>query len=327
MQKGSGPHRAFCDGVSFIIESGKGPSHIQSKYRVGRIISGTLHLSAYEAVYLLEKKRISAENPSLNRLENLLPALKTDGGFIDRFYLFQQLKSRGFVVKMEGEDMFYRKDSREPFQGPVRLVREDVKVSFSMLHGNPRCIYAAIDDDHDITYFMVESADPRGTIETAIPAKARLLDLQGQAATTDQDIPEWMGTQLSGIRLLNIFEAAMLSGKISGGNPVMQTFGDLVSRGFIVKTGFKYGANFRIYGRSISQHAEFLVHVIDGTEEWYKISRAVRVAQGVRKEMLFAGYSGDEKIGYVRIIRVRDPFLRPDQIWDSKSSMVYENSE
>lgn len=327
MQKGSGPHRALCDGVSFIIEDGKGPSHIQSRYRVGRIISSTLHLNPYEAVYLLEKKRISAENPLLNRLENLLPAMKTDDGFIDRFYLFQQLKSRGFVVKMEGGDMFYRKDSREAFQGPVRLVREDVKVSFSKLFGNPRCIYAAIDDDHDITYFMVESADPHGTIGTGILPKVRIIDLQGQAATTDQEVPGWMGTQLSGIRLLNVFEAALLSGKVSDGNPVMQAFVDLVSRGFIVRTGFKYGANFRIYGKSISQHAEFLVHVIDGTEEWYKISRAVRVAQGVRKEMIFAGYSGEGKIGYVRIIRVRDPFLHQDHIWDSKSSIVYENSE
>ncbi|MCL4342014.1 MAG: tRNA-intron lyase [Candidatus Thermoplasmatota archaeon] len=327
MQRSSEPHRALCDGISFLIEGGKGPAHIQSKYRVGRIASGILYLNPYEVLYLLEKKRIRAENPMLNRLENLLPSMKIDEGFIDRFYLFQQLKSRGFVVKMEAGEMFYRRDARESFQGPVRLVREDVMVSFSNLYGKARCIYAAIDDDHDITYFIVESADPHGIVETTIPHDVHLLDLQGQAATSEPGIPPWMGTDLSGIRLLNIFEASLLSGKINNGNPVMHVFQDLVSRGFIVRTGFKYGANFRIYGKSLSQHAEFLVHVIDGTEEWYKISRAVRVAQGVRKEMIFAGYSDEGKIGYIRIVRVRDPFLYSDQIWDSKSSMVYENSE
>jgi tRNA-intron endonuclease len=61
--------------------------------------------------------------------------------------------------------------------------------------------------------------------------------------------------------------------------------------GLIVKTGFKYGTHFRVYkGHPDSEHSDYLVHAVPPNFEstWPEVSRAVRLAHGVRKEMLFS---------------------------------------
>ena len=74
-----------------------------------------------------------------------------------------------------------------------------------------------------------------------------------------------------------------------------------------MRTGFKYGANFRAYRKSMSEHAEYLIHVMAGTDQWYRVSRAVRLSHGVRKSMIFAGMR-EGKIEYVSISRILDFF-------------------
>ncbi len=81
---------------------------------------------------------------------------------------------------------------------------------------------------------------------------------------------------------------------------------DLKARGMVVKTGFKYGAHFRVYaGDPETHHAKYLVHSLPGGHEgmWPEVSRAVRVAHGVRKDLVF-GEVG-ERVQYVKFRRVR----------------------
>lgn len=89
----------------------------------------------------------------------------------------------------------------------------------------------------------------------------------------------------------------------------LQVYRELKSRNLIVKTGFKYGAHFRVYeGDPNADHSEFLVHGVPKSFEssWEEISRAVRLAQGVRKQMLF-GRVLDEasEIEYINVERVK----------------------
>jgi tRNA-intron endonuclease len=70
----------------------------------------------------------------------------------------------------------------------------------------------------------------------------------------------------------------------------------------VVKTGFKFGSHFRVYeeipGKD-SYHSRYLVHVLidDREVRLPEISRAVRLAHGVRKEMVFA-HVLDERVEY-----------------------------
>jgi tRNA-intron endonuclease len=84
-------------------------------------------------------------------------------------------------------------------------------------------------------------------------------------------------------------------------------FSDLKKHGLIIKTGFKFGAHFRVYTTLPDKtHAEYLVHVVDKDFKsiWAEISRAVRLAHSVNKVILFARVIG-KKIEYIKFGRLR----------------------
>ncbi|MFA7037676.1 MAG: tRNA-intron lyase, partial [Methanosarcina sp.] len=80
--------------------------------------------------------------------------------------------------------------------------------------------------------------------------------------------------------------------------------------GHVVKTGFKFGTHFRVYRKveSIEKipHSEYLVNVIPEDYEFRLpvMSGAVRLANSVRKRMLFAVEKGEE-VEYLDIGRVK----------------------
>jgi len=84
---------------------------------------------------------------------------------------------------------------------------------------------------------------------------------------------------------------------------------DLRDRGFCVKTGFKFGTHFRVYSRGDkpgSGHAIWLVHCIpeEFVCEFPLVSRAVRLAQNVRKKMIYAVLDKEGDITYYKIERM-----------------------
>ncbi len=79
---------------------------------------------------------------------------------------------------------------------------------------------------------------------------------------------------------------------------------DLRERGLIPKTGFKFGSHFRVYEASCDKHSAFLVHVLpaEHTFSTHELARAVRLAHGVRKRMLFA-FIRNGGVKYVEVAR------------------------
>ncbi len=81
---------------------------------------------------------------------------------------------------------------------------------------------------------------------------------------------------------------------------------DLKDRGYIIKTGFKYGSEFRLYDRGRSPgegHSDYLVKVI---YENYNIKALdfasyIRVSHGVRKKLLLAIVDEDTDITYYNV--------------------------
>jgi len=70
-------------------------------------------------------------------------------------------------------------------------------------------------------------------------------------------------------------------------------YGRLRGAGLIPRTGFKYGAHFRVYVEPPERvHAPFIVHMVRGDDRgfgWMEFSRGVRLAHAVKKIMLFTG--------------------------------------
>jgi tRNA-intron endonuclease len=84
---------------------------------------------------------------------------------------------------------------------------------------------------------------------------------------------------------------------------------DLRERGMVVKTGFKFGTHFRVYKQVQSMekvpHSEYLVHTMPADHIFLPpvLSRAVRLAHSVRKQMVFA--YPDKEVRYLEIRRLK----------------------
>lgn len=87
-------------------------------------------------------------------------------------------------------------------------------------------------------------------------------------------------------------------------------YSDLRSRGYITKTGLKFGAHFRVYERGEKPgeaHSKFLVHAVpEGIKLTpTEIARAVRLAHSVRKKILWAVVDDEGDITYYALTRER----------------------
>ncbi|MDI3484501.1 MAG: tRNA-intron endonuclease, archaea type [Methanobacteriaceae archaeon] len=85
---------------------------------------------------------------------------------------------------------------------------------------------------------------------------------------------------------------------------------DLRERGYIVKTGFKYGSEFRVYERGETpskDHSSYLVRVLHESTKLkiLDFSSYVRVAHGVRKKLILAVVDDEEDITYYMVEWIR----------------------
>ena len=92
-------------------------------------------------------------------------------------------------------------------------------------------------------------------------------------------------------------------------------YSDLRERGFIVKTGFKFGCDFRVYARGVKikkgpkaahEHTKWVVHAIpeEFSCSFPELSRAVRLAQNIRTEMIWAVVDSENDVTYYGIKRI-----------------------
>lgn len=93
-------------------------------------------------------------------------------------------------------------------------------------------------------------------------------------------------------------------------------YSDLRERGFIVKTGFKFGTHFRVYPRGVNpykegpkeerEHTKWIVHAVpeDHTQSYQNMSRAVRLAHNIRAKMLWAVVDSERQVTYYEVERV-----------------------
>lgn len=87
-------------------------------------------------------------------------------------------------------------------------------------------------------------------------------------------------------------------------------YADLRSRGYIIKTGLKFGAHFRVYERGEKPgeaHSKFLVHAVpEGIKLTpTELARAVRLAHSVRKKILWAIVDDEGDVTYYALTRER----------------------
>ncbi|RNI14667.1 tRNA-intron lyase [Methanohalophilus sp. RSK] len=204
-------------------------------------------------------------------------------------------------------------------------------------------IIAVVDEESDITYYEVQESDPAGNMEQLYPSlhtpatmlEDRVIVWDGEASGKLYE-NGFYGKPLDQKRLqLSLVEGAFLlknniievttrkdDNKLNFDEfceraahiePLFQrkyrVYEDLRIRKLVPKTGFKFGTHFRVYSevKSASKipHSEYLTHSI-GTQHEFSLpvmSRAIRLANSVRKKMLFA--IEDDEIRHIDITRVK----------------------
>jgi len=85
-----------------------------------------------------------------------------------------------------------------------------------------------------------------------------------------------------------------------------RVFADLRSRGYIVKTALKFGADFRVYDRGVKpgdDHARWILYPVHEGETltWYEFSAKNRVAHSTRKKLLIGVVDEEDDVTYYEV--------------------------
>lgn len=80
-------------------------------------------------------------------------------------------------------------------------------------------------------------------------------------------------------------------------------FRDLRSRGYVVKTALKFGADFRVYDRGVKpgdDHAKWVVYPVyeSATMTWHEFSSKNRVAHSTKKRLLLGVVDEEGDVSY-----------------------------
>lgn len=223
---------------------------------------------------------------------------------------------------------------------PVKLLQESV-ASAENVH--KQFILAVVDEESDLTFYEVKTAVPEGDMPEPYPAiKTNATFLEDRVIVWEAQASETLYSkgfygkmldserlQLSLVESLYLFSRGVITvrdrkGKVFSFNEFIEKASEIESSFLrkysaykslrdsrhVVKTGFKFGTNFRVYRKveSIEKipHSEYLVNAIPADFEFRLpvMSGAIRLANSVRKTMLFAVEKGEE-IEYLDISRTK----------------------
>ncbi|MEM3086501.1 MAG: tRNA-intron lyase [Halobacteria archaeon] len=188
-----------------------------------------------------------------------------------------------------------------------------------------RLLLGMVDSEGDATFYearrphLPEGKPAEIPPSEGVPAGSRVL--VSHAAAAEACEAAFFGRVEEGRLWLSRLEAAYLAGrgvlKLPAGNGIatppkrgwfqrrrvaergaggadfqtrLAVYRDLRDRGLVARTGFKFGAHFRVYSKWPARHSDYLVHVLapDHVFTLEEMARAVRLAQSVRKRLVFA---------------------------------------
>ncbi len=230
----------------------------------------------------------------------------------------------------------------------IRILSEEESVSLKelkellILGRNMRKepIIAVVDDESDVTYYKVKEAKferitQRDEKERRKRKSTNELFLLGDKVVLwDADLAENLYTSAfygkltkESTLLLSLVEAAYLiknellelsfehfiehaASIESDFMAKYKVYENLREKGLIVKTGFKFGSHFRVYKAADQKHSLDLIHVLPEEHIFAmsELARAVRLAHGVKKRMVFSfkeDVGVESRINYIDVGRMK----------------------
>ncbi|KAA0009363.1 MAG: tRNA-intron lyase [Thermoplasmata archaeon] len=324
-----------------VILEGKEASKNYNKGCFG-ILNGKLTLHLVEACYLLEKERIEVGKgrKKISLHELMQYAVDNIPEFEIKYLVYRDLRERGYVVRMGNDFLLYERGKRPPAEPAFLVKAVSERATFSIKDvsswideaGEKALLIGIVDEEGDITYYLTKIFSMSGKVNES-EYEGEITILHDRSIVFDENLMEelrkgFIGRDFGKYVELSLMETAYLAekgAKILKNREEMdkkeflthvieiqpdikgrlKVYKDLRKKGLLPKTGFKFGSHFRVYTHAPhNTHAPYLVHVVRSSYKatWAEISRAIRLAHSVKKEMVFAMVG--KKIKYIRLKRI-----------------------
>jgi tRNA-intron endonuclease len=176
MAKGKMVEASFV-GENVLAEDNPKSRELYDKSRLGEPKSGKFRYSLYEALFLIENKKMEviSRNNTLSNEEFTKKTKKLDKNFFVKYLVFKDLRSRGYIVKTAlkfgAEFRVYEKGTK-PGEGHARwiafpvhesstLTWHDLSAKSRVSHSTKKnLLIAVVDDESDVTYYEVAWKKP-----------------------------------------------------------------------------------------------------------------------------------------------------------------------
>jgi tRNA-intron endonuclease len=309
----------------------------------GRPKGDNLELTLVEAAYLLYKKKLDIESQSkvLGFEDFFTEASKMQQQFELKYIVYKDLRERGFYVQPSVTDFRVYPRGGHPGKTPAKsfvYVRSeripmplpDLLTSLNAADNvHKQMVLAIVDEESDLTYYEVRKVNIKGGMEGISVPESPIRSTLHQAGFYGKPLDDER-LQLSLVESVYLMECSCINIESSENGKILdidgfsgvassiepdflrkyRAYADIRNSGLVPKTGFKFGTHFRVYSQvSLTgkmPHSEYLVHAIPWDHVFMLpvMSRAVRLANSVRKRMLYA-VEDRGTIAYVDIGRIK----------------------
>jgi tRNA-intron endonuclease len=309
-----------------------------------------LDLAPVEAAHLLYRGDVDAVVDADSGEELGFRAFLTRTDAVLAFVVYKDLRDRGFYLSPARDGWVDDSvDDETDFvvyprgKGPaddeiayrLRVVGERAPLSAAGIDGH---VLAIVDEDGELTYFGTDWLSPSGRADPPLPESldTTLMDDRLLVWEPPESLYEggFFGQRLAGRNAdsgplqLSLLEAAYLADRgcleidlatVQGHAEAIEgerfrrryaAYESLRESGVVPKSGFKFGADFRVYesfdGVSDLGHSDKLVRVVEPSHEFLprELSLDVRLAGGVRKRMVFALTEPSGEIDWLCVERI-----------------------
>ncbi len=264
-------------------------NRLHQKSALGKPIDGGIVLTTEEVMFCHWHRHVPLPDGWVEA------RLEEDSNFAHKAVAYDVVRSAGEkVVPVDGKWLRWERESH-PSKGPpsaeVRWARSKETLAIDDLllwtkqvsSKELKCEFAIVDDEMDVTIYRMDLIEPKGSLDPATKEKYPLLGVDHLSRKfLRQDELDW----INGVE-----------------NPVTDLFGELNSRGLLMRPGFKYGCRWRVYTTKIEAgHAPYLMQMEhDSPSDWEGVCLSVRLAEGVNKSWVIAIDRGGWK--FLRISR------------------------
>lgn len=334
-------------GEKIIIEKPKEIGRLFNKSHFGNIRGNKLELDLIESCYLFDEEKIiiTDDGAKINFEKLASIASKKILNFDIKYIVFKDLKNRGCSVKIHDDikGIAFFDFKKEFFvcvfsENGFFDVKETINIICKIRKKKVKLWFAIVDCEGDVTYYDILIIDFKGSNKKGDYSNNKGFLFENSVIVFDEKLKENLfkkefygksfgnGLRLSFIESLYLSDEKILDiknmeekiisrenfiNKVKYIDPIFNerfnVYCDLKKRGFITKTGFKFGTDFRCYTKNPDKiHAEYLVHIIYEKVKitWSEMSRAIRLAHSVNKEIIFA-YIEKNEIKYIKFGRLR----------------------